>query len=374
MAGTWIELDLGALRANIRSLRRALKSSTDVIVSLKADAYGHGLSFVCPASWECGAKVFIVDSVEDGLTARRLLPAARILLEGTLSHDAVKQATEAQIFPIVSCEQTTRELARLAADRMAAIECHVEIRTGITGRGFDWEKESECMVRLCRTPGMRVTGFCSHFTDAGNPDTAFAEVQMARFYRAVTQCAGARSRSVFRHMANAQAILRQPLWDMDGVRPGLLVYGYAPLVIQPARDIQVSPCLTWKTRLTKIRRVKGGHPTGCGDVLSPTGGIWVGDVQAGYADGYRRAREQPGYVLIRGRPYPLIGPVEQDSLSVNLGPEPLVSAGDEVVLMGSQKNETISAPRLAEWCGTVTEEILIGIRTTDKRAVRGRTR
>lgn len=373
MAGTWTELSVDVLQANLRELLGLVKSTTRIIMPLQADAYGHGLEDVSRAAWDRGVKAFLVDSLDAGLATRTLLPDAQILLHGHMPPDAVRDAADARLTPIVSDEPTGRELARHAAAELTAVRCHVAVRVGAGGRGFDADDDLDRVARLTRTPGLRIEGFSSRFTDGGTPDTTRSEVELARFYKTVTHCTGPRARSVFRHISDAPSLLRSSYWDLDGVRPGLLCYGYPPDIADPERTVRVRPCLTWKSRLEHVRRVKGGRATGYGGRDAPTGGMWIGEIHAGYADGYRRVRREPGHVLIRGRPYPILPPVGLDTLAVDLGSAaPTVQPGDEVVLLGCQDDQTITATDLAEWCDTVSGEILTGIAASERRIVGAR--
>jgi alanine racemase len=227
-------------------------------------------------------------------------------------------------------------------------------------------------------------GICSHFASAEAKDGRFAELQMERFLRVITEC---RERGVvfsYRHMANSAAVLRCAAWDLDAVRPGILLYGYPPGTHAygrnggAARDNAPEPILTrpflqWKTRILQIRRVPPHTPISYDSTYTTGRETYIATLAAGYADGVSRQLGNRGEVLIGGRRRRIVGRVTMDLMCVDLGPERCAEEGDEAVLLGEQGDSSIWADEVAVLRGTISYEVLTGIRTEDRRVRAFRT-
>lgn len=370
MSATWIELDLALLKRNLAAVRQALPRGAHLVFGVEGNAYGHGLTEVARCGWSCGVKTFQAGGVEEAVSIRRQLPDARIIVAGIVDPDDVEAILEHRLTVVVVSEAHARALCRRTASRMAAVEVHAEIDTGMGLLGFDWQRGAETLGRLSRTPGLRIVGLCSTFSDSQAADGAFAGIQAARFRRVVEACRGAGLRLPLCCMADAAAMLANPDWVMDGARPGLLPYGYPPRA--PNRPaIACAPFLQWKARLAEVREVAPGFAVGAGGAHLVTARTRVGTVAAGYGDGVDRRIGGRGCVLVGGRPCPVVGQVELGALAVDLGADGPQRAGDEVVLLGSQGGATLGADEIADRCGTVAAAVLTHIRAETRVALRG---
>lgn len=368
MAATWIELDLPRLRRNLAAVRQVLPRASHLILGVEGNAYGHGLAAVAPCAWACGVKTYQAGGIDEAVTLRRLLPSAHVLVGGVADPVDIPAILEHRLIVTIVSEPHARALARAAAARMAAVQVHAEIDTGLGLFGFDWQRGPETLGRLARTPGLRLTGLCSTFAASTDTAATLAGVQIARFAQAVEACRQARVRVQMCYMADAAAMLRNPDWILDGVRPGLLPYGYPPRA--PARhSVACEPFLQWKARLAEVKDVAPGFAVGSSGGYLAESRTRVGTVAAGFGDGVNARLGGRGAVLVGARLCRVIGAVELNAMAVDLGPEGPQKAGDEVVLLGSQGEATLCADEVADWCGTTEAAVLTAIRAVSRPAI-----
>jgi alanine racemase len=263
--------------------------------------------------------------------------------------------------------------AKLAAEARASggrVRCHAKIDTGMGRLGFPWEKAGDQVVRVAGTDGLQLEGVASHFAASDVEDRGFADIQAERFRKVVEGC---RERGVelrFNHMSNSGAIQRDGTWDRDGVRPGIMLYGYGPRY--PGRDerlIETRPFLQWKTRVGQVRRVPAGFTVSYGSTHVTQRETCLATINSGYSDGYSRSLSNKGVVLIGGRRCRVVGRVTMNFTIIDVGPDSNVAEGDEVTLLGAQGDESVWAEEIAGWRDTVPHEVLTNIQTTDRRVV-----
>jgi alanine racemase len=196
-------------------------------------------------------------------------------------------------------------------------------------------------------------------------DDPFADIQTARLYRVAAECGEAGVGPLFRHISDSEGIQRRPASDLDGVRAGLLAYGYP--VPSPERPVAVAPVLQWKTRLLEVRDAGQGRATGERRSYAPPAATRLGLAAAGTRDGYPAAAAERAFALAAGRRCRVIGAVGLHTLTLDLGADSPARAGDEVVLLGAQGGESLWADALAACCGLDPRQLLAGLRVTERR-------
>jgi len=367
-----VELDLRILRNNLRNLQSALKSHTEIIFVVKSNAYGHGLVPVAQCAWECGVKWFAVTNINEALILREILPDTGIMIVGVMDTSAVAQAIGNNIVPIVISEKHAVSLASAAASLKAVLRCHAKIDTGMGRVGFLWEEAPDILLRLARLPGLDICGFCTHFASVTSPDKSFALTQAERFNTVIRLCDEKGLSVPFKHISNSGAIICNRAWNMDGIRPGILLYGYGYKYSErgtqtPELDgcveVKTRPFLQWKTQILQIKKVPADFPVSYDSTFTTSHETFIATIDVGYADGYSRQLSNTGYVITGGKRCPVIGRITMNLTMIDLGPDTKAQEGDEVILIGSQGNEAVWADEIARWCGTIPYEILTSIRT-----------
>lgn len=360
MKTSWIELNLGRLKENIRLVRAALGGKADLIFVVKSNAYGHGLKPVAESAAAAGVKWFAVVGMEEALDLREILPSANILLMGVADHSEVAEALRARIIITLVTEEQARTVGAEARARLATLACHVNFDTGMGRLGLAWDSAADTLERVMPRGGWSIAGCYSHFASAGSAEGSFAEQQFERFSSAVRMCQARGLGLPFRHMSNSAGFSRGPTWDLDAVRLGILMYGYGPRGTERAA---ARPFLQWKARVVQVKAVPEGFPVSYDSTYltpAPTRLVTLG---VGYADGYPRLLSNRGRVIIKGKSLPVVGRVTMNFIVVDLGADSDVREGDEAILIGEEGGQAVWADELAEICGTIPYEILTGIKS-----------
>jgi alanine racemase len=231
--------------------------------------------------------------------------------------------------------------------------------------GFDWPTAAQEILDLHRRGGVVIEGICTHFASAGRKGDDFAEEQARRFVTVIEACRVGGLQIPFRHVANSAAFNSRPDWDFEGVRCGILAYGYGG---RPDSRAQTRPFLQWKTTVVQVRSVPAQYPVGYLSTHRTERPTILATLNVGYADGFSRLLSNGGRVLIGGRRVPVVGRVSMNFTTVDVGSDAAVRSGDEVVLLGRQGDDAIGADELARWCKTIPYEILTSIRSVVRSA------
>ena len=357
----WVELDLDLLCQNLMMMKSALPPKTDLILVVKANAYGHGITSVAMKAYECGVRRFFVATLAEAVSVRMILPDAIVMLLGAVWASDIHEIVGHRILPVLVSEEQARELAEAARKEGLKIPCHVKVDTGMGRFGWPWEKAAEQMAGICRIGGLDICGICMHFASAGRPSDIFARMQADRFQTVLSDCSALGMPPLFSHSANSAAFSSHPELDMDGVRLGILAYGYGGR--DSSSRVQTRPLLQWKTRVIQVKQVQAGFPVGYLSTHVTSESTCLATIDVGYADGLSRLMSNKGYVLVGGRRAKVVGRVTMNFTIVDVGAASGVKPGDEVVLIGVQGVESLWADEMARWCATIPYEILTNIRS-----------
>lgn len=367
--GSWVEVDLGKLRANVASIQAALGGG-GMLAVIKSDAYGHGLASVAAALERAGVTRFAVAYVAEAAAVRAAVPGAELILVlGAACPADVPRMLRERITPVVVSAEHGRALAEAARAAGSRLGVHLKLDTGMGRLGFVCPAEIPLAAETCRLPGLDVQGVCTHFAmvEPEKKPTA-ARGQAEKFRQALPLIEAAAGCRLFRHMSSSRAALLLPDCDQDAVRMGISLYGYG--AADPAKRFATVPVLQWKSRVMQVKTVPAGFAVGYYASYKTTAPTDLATLSCGYTDGYQRHLGNKGHVLIGGKRRPVVGRVSMNWISADLGPASGVKAGDEVVLIGAQGGEQIWADELAKHCNTIPYEILTGIsRQIERRYV-----
>jgi alanine racemase len=353
-------VSLDAVAANLRAVRAlvARESATPpgVIAVVKANAYGHGAGTVGLALESAGAAMLACADIEEGLSLRHAGVTVPILVFGALSVSDLDGVIDGRLTPTVSTPAAARALAALAARRGVRLACHLKIDTGMNRLGFRHDNLRRTMPEVLASASLRIEAVYTHFATADQVESEFLDEQRARFDRACAALGALGLRGVARHAANSAAMLRDGRVWYDWVRPGLMLYGVVPPPLTAA-DLDLRPALSLQSRIVAVKGLRAGEGTGYGLTWRADGPRTIAIVPAGYADGLDTRLSGRGVVLVRGRRVPIVGSVCMDMLMIDVtGLD--VSPGDDVVLIGRQGGEEITAREVAAAIGTIPWEVL----------------
>ncbi|MYC82454.1 MAG: alanine racemase [Acidobacteria bacterium] len=356
---TWVEVDLAAVRANLRALRAFLGEGVGVIAVVKAGAYGHGAVPVARCLEEAGADALAVAILEEALELRRAGIGLPILLLNGFWPGEEAEIIRRDLTPAVYAEDMVLRLAGEAGRLKAPARYAVKIDTGMTRLGIPFEQAGEVVRRCLATEWVRCQGLYTHFSSADEPGHPATRRQIGRFRQVLADLPSGKAAGFHNHMANSAAILGfREAW-CDAVRPGLMLYGVNPLS-RPA-PLTLSPVLSFKTSIVQVKTIGAGTGVGYGGDYVASRSTRIAILPVGYADGVNRLLASGGNVLLRGRRIPFAGRISMDLTAVDIGSAPEAGVGDEVCLIGRQGSEEITVGEFAATCSTIPYEALCRI-------------
>jgi alanine racemase len=367
---TVVEIDLSAIRDNLRAIRSLVGPSVEIIGVIKADAYGHGAVAVGRTLAAEGVKRFGVALVEEGVALREAGIPGEVLLLGALPSEEAPDVVEHGFEAAVSDLDFARRLDEVSRRRGQPVGVHVKLDTGMGRFGFPAERALEVICELAGLRRLRLVGAMTHFPSAdeagGGPAAAgsdgveFTRRQIGAFLKIREAVAAAGIRVPLWHAANSAGILLHPESRLDAVRPGLALYGGFPAAQVPP-PTKLRQAMTLKTRIVLVRDFAAGAVLGYGRTFRTARPSRIAALPIGYADGFSRANSNRGQALVRGRRAPIVGRVSMDTVLVDVTDVAGAQPGDEAVLYGRQGEAEISIAEAAERLGTIPYELMTAL-------------
>ena len=350
-------IDVGAIAANVRHLRRLTDS--EVIAVVKADGYGHGAVRSAAAALEGGASRLGVADIGEALALRRGGITAPVLAWLHAPGAPFAEAASAGIeLGISSFDQLMQAAAAASGDRSVAV--HLKLETGLGRNGIAPEDHRVVFAeaaRLERIGKLRVIGLFSHLSNASPEDDRAA---LREFQDAAGIAASAGLAPRLRHIAATHAAIALPEARLGCVRIGIGIYGLSPFDDRSSADLGLRPAMTLRGSVAAVRRVRAGHGVSYGYAYRTDRDTTLALVPLGYADGVPRNASGAGAVTIGGRRFTVAGRIAMDQFVVDVGDHP-VAVGDEAVLFG---DPTLGVPAADEWAAaasTINYEIVTRI-------------
>jgi alanine racemase len=360
----WAEVDLGAVRHNA-ALLAELAAPAALCAVVKAAGYGHGSVAVARAALEGGATWLAVAIVEEGEALRRHDIDAPVLLLSEPPAAAMDDVVALALTPTLYTERGVEAAAKAVASAGAPpLDVHVKVDTGMHRVGVDPDGAVAIAQAVAERPELNLAGLWTHFAVADEPGNAFTEEQCARFAAVIERLDALGLRPPLVHACNSAGALAVAAAHHDMVRCGIALYGVAPSPAMAAVEAVTGlrPALSLRARVSYVRRVPAGEAVSYGLRRPLERESRVATVPVGYADGVPwRLGVTGGEVLIGGRRRPIAGSVTMDQLLVDCGDDEGVLPGDEVVLLGRQGTDQVTAWEWATKVGTIAYEVLCGI-------------
>ena len=347
----WAEIDLGALTHNLEVARAA--SGTDLMAVVKAGAYGHGLEPVAKALAMQSIAFFGVANAAEARRIREAGVKTRLYLLGATWAGEREEIVARDWTPCLSTLEEADHFNRLAQSAGKRLKTHLAVDTGMGRGGFAPDQLLECLPALERMAHLEIEGIGSHLPSA-DEDDEFTRVQIARF-DTVLDALGGSQRFKWRHLLNSAGLLAYQSGACNLARPGLMLYGVAPL---PGFQTSLRTVMTLKARVTLVRTLPAGHGVSYGRQFVTLRPTRVATLGIGYGDGYPRHVSGAGAdVWVHGRRCPILGRVTMDQIMVDVSGAGDVREGEEAELFGSH----IPVAEIAAKAGTIVWEIFTGI-------------
>lgn len=347
-------MDLSALQHNLRIVNQIIKKR-HIIAVVKADAYGHGSIEISKKLSKEGLSYLAVAFTGEGKLIRESgINAKIIVLFGCAD---IEDYFDYKLTPVIYDINTAVEFSKEALKRGIKIPVHLKVDTGMGRIGFNPENAVTDAFRISEMKGVELEGLLSHFSEADLSDRTYAIQQLELFKRIRQNISEKLGHSVMSHIANSAAVLTFKEALLDAVRPGLMLYGYSPF----GETYGLMPIMRIKTKILVIKSLQSGSPVSYGRTFVTKRDSRIAAIPVGYADGYNRLFSNNSEVLVRGRRVPVVGRVCMDLTMIDVTDINGISEGDEVVLLGQQGDEIITAHELSSRINTIPYDILTSL-------------
>ncbi|MBN2306654.1 alanine racemase [Candidatus Peregrinibacteria bacterium] len=357
---TWVEISREALTSNIKTFRRLVGSAVKLGVAVKANAYGHGLTLSSRIFLKAGADYLCVNAIYEAETLRKAGVKAPLLIIGYTPLSDLPKVVQLKCELVVYNVETIRALGKLSKP----VKVHLKIETGNHRQGVRLSQIPAVLTEFKKYKNLQMGGISTHFANIEDRvHHHYALHQLKEFKKAIRILEEAGHAPHYRHCANSAAAIVLPEAHFNFVRVGIGAYGLWPSekTLKAAQhagiNIKLKPALTWKTIVAQIKEVDKGALVGygCTYQMPHTGRIAV--LPVGYYDGYVRLLSNKGHVLIHGKKAPVIGRVCMNMIMVDVSRIPEAQLEDEVILIGKQGKEEVTAEEMAELSQTINYEV-----------------
>jgi len=371
-----VEIDLSALQANFQGIRETVGQQINIMAVVKSDAYGHGQVECAQALYSAGARTFAVAEVWEGVKLRRAgLEGDIVVLLGG-SPELYADIIRYKLTPVVFDVDFLTGLSDAAARMKMEVKVHLKVDVGMGRIGIMPDEVESYISLIKRLPGISLSGMLSHFPVADEIDSLeTTHTQLAQFKNVLADLKSKESGNIVSHIANSAALIYFPKSHLDMVRPGISLYGCYPDA-SPTRaktavpTLELQPVMSFKTRVIQIKEMGPGCGISYGHTFVTSRKSRIAVLPVGYADGYLRILSNRAQVLIGGRRAPVCGRVCMNATLVDVTDLPPVHSGDEVVLLGQQGDERITADEVAQWMETISYEVLCLFGSFNERVFR----
>lgn len=353
-------VSVGAVQRNCAHLRSLLTGGAELCAVVKADGYGHGAVECARAAQRGGATWLAVATAGEAALLRAAGLSGRLLAMGSLTRAEVPTALAADADVVVWEPEFATALAERVGESGVPARIHVKLDSGMGRLGAIDLPQARAVADIAAgDPRLELAGLMTHFATADEPGDDHFPAQLARFTAFADELSVAHPGLIV-HAANSAAIYRDPASHFDMARCGVAIYGLDPFQEDPATH-GLEPALALEVAVGAVRRFEAGWTAGYGRRWTASEPTWVATLPIGYGDGWRRALTNDCDVLIGGVRRPLVGTVSMDNVTVDLGGETDVAAGDAAVLIGAQGDERILVEELARRLGTINYEVACGL-------------
>jgi alanine racemase len=368
---TWAEIDLAAYRHNIAELRRITRPEARFMAVVKANGYGHGAAEVSKVALESGADCLGVARLHEAIELRDAGIESPILIFGLTPPEAVGTLLDHDLTQAVFTYESAESLAREAAAKGKDLRAHIKVDTGMGRLGLlaaePRAEEATASAANHRfrevsgivdLPGLEVEGLFTHFATADHGDKSYADRQLLRFSKLVENLKQQGIEFLLNHAANSAALIDMPESHLDMVRSGIATCGLYPSEGVDRSRVKLKPVMEWKSRIIQLKAVPAGFGVSYGITYETPQPTTLGTVAVGYADGLSRLLSNRGQMLVGGQRAPIVGRICMDLTLLDMGGISDVGVGDEVVILGRQGDEEITADEMAATLETINYEIV----------------
>ncbi len=357
---TWAEINLDNIAHNVKEIQRLVGKRTEIMAVVKADAYGHGVLETVNTIIENGASRLAVSMLDEAIQLRKIGIDIPILVLSHTNPQRIDELIKYNVTQTVYSHDIAKALSDEAVRQGVKARVHIKIDTGMTRVGFQPGYSAvKAVVEIQKLPGIIVEGIFSHFATADEKDSSYTMHQMALFESIINELNRIGILIPIRHISNSAGILQYPEFSMEMVRPGIILYGIYPSEEVNKEIADLKPAMTLKSSITMVKWVEAETPISYGRKFYTGQKSLIATIPVGYADGYSRLFTGKSRVLVNGQFAPVVGSICMDQCMIDVTEiSGEIAIGDEVVLLGRQGNNEITAQELAGHIGTIPYEIV----------------
>jgi alanine racemase len=353
---TWAEVDLNNLRYNFFQVEKLLDPQTKIMVTVKADAYGHGLIPVSKQLVSCGVHSLGVASIDEGIRLREANIKVPVLVLGLVLKNDIHPILEYGLTPTVCDKKFALILNNKARESRRPINVHVKVDTGMGRIGVLYQDAHDLLRYIHKLKFVNIEGIFTHFAFA-DTNREFTQYQIDLFNRLTNKLNKSGIKIPLIHAANSMGVIGYKSSHFNMVRPGLVIYGLYP---KENLKIKLRPVLSLKTKVVFVKNVSYGQGISYGHDYITKRYTKIATLPIGYGDGYPRNLSNLAPVLIRDKCFRIAGRICMDQIMIDVGDAP-VKVGDEAVLIGTQGKNKITTEELAGLSNTIPYEIVCGL-------------
>lgn len=354
---TIAEVDLDALAYNLSLFRKKIPNNIELMVVVKADAYGHGAVPVVKHLKTLGVSYFAVAFLDEAIELRQEGIQEPILVLGYTPESAIETAYKYNVDITIFAKEAVDQIHLIGNNLRKKMNVHIKVDTGMGRLGIFPNDLKSFINYLQKTPWIKLEGINTHFATADEKDKTFTLKQYDKFIQAINQLEIIKD-IPFIHVSNSAAMIDLPNLNQTMSRLGISLYGQLPSNDVNLLANELKPVMSIKTKVVYIKKIIPGETVSYGATFTAKRDTLVATLPIGYADGLTRKLSNKGHVLVHGKRAPIIGTVCMDQTMIDITDIPMTNVGDEVVIYGFQGNQYVSFDENAQLLDTINYELL----------------
>ena len=361
----WAEINLDAIKHNYNEIRKITSPDAKIMAIIKADGYGHGFKAIASVLLNNGVDAFGVATTDEAMQIRKAGFTLPVLILGVVLDDEYKKAIENEISLCVANFETATEISEIAKSIGKNAKIHIKLDTGMGRIGFvcgdnDSDVKEE-ILKIASLPYISVEGIFSHFSRADEEDSDYTDFQFEKFSKICSSLKNDGLNIPYCHICNSAGIIQFPKYHLDMVRSGIITYGLYPSDVVDKSKLNLIPAMTVKTKVTNIKEIKHESQISYGGNYKAMPGQKIATIAIGYADGFSRILSNRASVLINGKEAKVVGNICMDQCMIDVTHIDSIKIGDEVIIFGSDGNNTITVESVALLLGTINYEVVCSV-------------
>lgn len=355
-----VEISLPALKQNFSLLKQKV-SDSQILAMVKADAYGHGMLRCAKTLADVGADCFGVAEMAEGVQLRKSGIRLPIYIMAGVLPETIEALFTYQLTPVIVDDYCLQQLSSEAGRRKQNIQIHLKVDAGMGRQGVELSELPKMIQLITSLPGLSLSGIMAHFPKADDPSGSSTSSIIQAFKQQIKLCKDQLPENIVLHLANSGGILYFPKSYHTMVRPGIALYGCYPDGqmgrVNPS-SLYLEPVMRFSSRILQVKNVPAGTGLGYGHTFITQRPSTIALIPVGYEDGYLRVLSNRAQGLVRGIRVPAVGRISMNLTMFDVTGVAGVSTGDELVLLGKQEKEEITADEIAGWMDTINYEVL----------------